>query len=182
MSLLSRFLGKSGPPAPVKPWAGELVDVDAFFARAWADMLARQAHIAKAWGLAGADFSVDQEAGLISFERADGAVFRAPAQMVGAWNPSSESFSWAWGHPSVQPRQRRAAETARWFGERHGLADFTRVKGPASEADAWRYAAVTMQINGMSGVYRAPSSGPMVFLVFHDLALVAGAQSAKAAQ
>jgi hypothetical protein len=77
---------------------------------------------------------------------------------------------------------RRAAERTRWFGERHNLADFTRLKGTATETDAWRYAAVAMKVNGASGVYRAPSSGPMVFMVFHDLTLVAGANLPKAAQ
>lgn len=150
-------------------------------------MVTRQAYWAETWGLAGASFAVDQEAGLIEFERIDGALVRAPVQMVGAWNPSTQIFSWAWGHPSVQPRMRRAAERARWFGERHELSDFVRVQGPASETDAWRYAALTMHLNGASGVYRAPSEGPsgpgpMVFMVFQDPALVAGSQWREAAE
>jgi hypothetical protein len=174
-------------PAAIEPWAGEDVDIDVLFAAAWSDMVARQAYWAKVWGLSGASFAVDQEAGLIEFERSDGAIVRAPVQCVGAWNPAAEIFSWAWGHPSVQPRMRRAAERARWFGERHGLTDFIRLQVPAQETDAWRYAAVTMRLNGASGVYRAPSEGPlgpgpMVFMIFQDPSLVAGTQWQEAAE
>jgi hypothetical protein len=180
-----RLFGARAGPNPAMPlpvWDGQDLALDVFFPAAWAQLHARQARLAKAWGLAGSGFALDQDAGLLEFERKDGSILRGTAQVVGSWNPESEVFSWAWGHPSVQPRMRRAAERARWFGERHGLPEYTNLKGPATESEAWRYAAVTMVLNGAEGVYRAPSEGPFVFLVFSDLALVAGDERPKAAQ
>lgn len=179
-----KFLRPKGKPlAPPQAWSGEAVDVDLLFAEAWAELHERQDYLARTWALAGAAFAVDQDAGLIEFERKDGAVLRAPVQIIGAWNASSSLFSWAWDHPSVHPRLRRAAERVRWFGERFDLPEFSRLQSQASEHDAWRFAAVAMKLNGASGVYRAPSDGPFVFMIFFDVALVAGAEpKAKAAE
>jgi hypothetical protein len=187
MASLKSILSKVGrrpppPPASLEPWSGELVDVDVFFAQAWAELHARQDHLARKWGLAGASFAVDQDAGLIEFERRDSAVLRAHVQIIGAWNPDTEMFSWAWDHPSVHPRLRRAAERTRWFGERHQLPEMARLQAHASEADAWRFTAVAMKLNGAAGAYRAPSDGPFVFMTFSDVALVAGDDLPQAAE
>ena len=143
-------------------------------AEAWSELHARQDYLAQQWGLSGAAFAVDQDAGLIEFERRDGAILRAPVQIIGSWNPATSMFSWAWGHPSVHPRLRRAAERVRWFGERHELPEFYRLQTHASQSDAWRFTAVAMRLSSASGAYRAPSDGPFVFMTFSDVAMVAG--------
>lgn len=144
--VLNRFFRRQTPPAVSEPWSGEQVDVDVYFAQAWAELHARQEYLAREWSLSGAAFSVDQDAGLIEFERKDGSLLRAPVQIIGAWNPDSEVFSWAWGHPSVHPRLRRSAERARWFGERHELPEFSQLQTHADQTDAWRFTAVAMRL------------------------------------
>jgi hypothetical protein len=150
------------------PWGGERVDVDIFYAQAWFELKQRQDALTERLKLANADWQVDQERGLIEFSRVDGALVRAPVQIIGSWNPNNETFSWGWDHPSVHPRLRLDAERTRWFGDAHALDDLTRHKVPANAAEAWRLAAVAMKVNAALGVYRAPTDGPTVFLTIGD--------------
>lgn len=150
------------------PWEGQRVDVDRFWAEAWADLRFRQEHLAKRLKLAAADWSVDQQAGLIHFERRDGAVLSAPVQIIGAWNPKSEIFTWGWDHPSVQPRLRADAERTRWFGEKHGLEELTMRQIKCNEAEAWRLTSVAVKVNAAGGAYRGPTDGPVVFMTLGE--------------
>ncbi|MGE3251000.1 MAG: DUF6882 domain-containing protein [Hyphomonadaceae bacterium] len=151
------------------PWGGEPVDIDRFWADAWRDLKRRQQALTREWGLAGAQWSVDQAAGLIHFERNDGALLVAPVQIVGAWNPNTHAFIWGWDHPSVQTRLRADAERTRWFGEKHGLAELTQPALFVPEQEAWRMAAVAMKVNGAAGIYRGPTDGPVVFMTMRDV-------------
>ncbi len=159
--------------APAAPWNGEFVDVDRYWAAAWDYMQRRQRLLAERHRLTEAQWSVDQGAGLIFFQRADGALLRASVQIVGAWNPQNAVFLWGWAHPSVSVRMRADAERTRWFGDKHDMAELTTRSLKVSEADAWRLAAVAMLVNGASGAYRGPTEGPVVFMTMGPLAEVA---------
>ncbi|MGE0830009.1 MAG: DUF6882 domain-containing protein [Hyphomonadaceae bacterium] len=151
------------------PWQGESVDVDRFWADAWRELKARQLSLARGMKLAAAQWSVDQETGLIHFDRADGAQLSAYVQIVGAWNPQSHVFAWGWDHPSVRTRLRADAERTRWFGEKHDLPELTQQTLVVSEQEAWRLSAVAMKVNAAAGVYRGPTDGPVVFMTMRDL-------------
>jgi hypothetical protein len=164
--LLARVRSQSRALAP---WQGEVVDVDRFWADAWREMTIRQQKLARRLMLAHAHWSVDQEQGLIHFERQDGATLSAPVQIIGAWNPETHAFTWAWDHPSVQTRLRADAERTRWFGEKHGLPELTDRSLVVTEQEAWRLTAVAMKVNAAQGVYRGPTDGPIVFMTLRDL-------------
>ena len=68
----------AAPSRALVPWRGERVDVDRFWAEAWVDLDRRQKTIARKLKIGKADWSVNQEAGLIQFERADGRMVIAP--------------------------------------------------------------------------------------------------------
>lgn len=171
MSPLQRLFAKrdAQDAAAPAPWNGEIVDVDAYWAEAWRALHARQTMLGHDMKLAGATWAVDQERGLIRFERFDGVKLAAPVQIIGSWNPATSAFSWGWDHPSVQTRLRAAAERTRWFGEKHALAELTAPQVTISELEAWRFAAIAMRINAAGGVYRGPTDGPTVFMTFGDL-------------
>ena len=97
------------------PWGGEQVDVDRFWAESWIDLLNRQRWLSKKLKLETAPWQVDQNSGLIQFERKDGALVTAPVQIIGAWNPRTHIFRWGWDHPMVVQRLRNDAERTRWF-------------------------------------------------------------------
>jgi hypothetical protein len=161
--------GRKRAVVQVQPWEGQEVDVDRFWAEAWAELNHRQQDLARNLKLADARWTVDQNAGLIHFDRADGATVTAPVQIIGSWNPNNETFTWGWDHPSVQTRLRANAERTRWFGEKNKLQELTKPSLRASEADAWRLTAVAMKVNGAKGVYRGPTEGPVVFMTLGEL-------------
>ncbi len=169
MQWLQLLVGQGSQSRALVPWGGESVDPDRFWAEAWRDLQRGQRKLARDLKLAGAHWHVDQDAGLIQFERADGALLAAPVQIVAAWNPHTHAFTWAWDHPSVQTRLRADAERTRWFGEKHGLCELTQPVVTLSEQEAWRMSAVAMKVNGAAGVYRGPTEGPHVFMTMRDV-------------
>lgn len=166
MSWVDRVLkAKPGRCRALAPWSGERVaDVDRFWAESWIDLLNRQTALVRKLKIGAAPWTVNQEQGLIEFERKDGVLVTAPVQIIGAWNPRHSTFTWGWGHPSVQTRLRADAERTRWFGDKHDLAELTEPIVRMSEAEAWRLAAVAMKVNAAHGVYRGPTDGPVVFM------------------
>jgi len=156
------------PSQELAPWGGEDVDVDRFWAESWVDLLNRQRWLARKLKLDAAPWQVDQNAGIIQFERKDGAIVTAPIQIIGAWNPRTLMFRWAWDHPMVAQRLKNDAERTRWFGERHGLEELTTRALRLEEQGAWQMTAVAMKVNGAYGVYRAPSEGPVIFMTLGE--------------
>ncbi len=154
----------AAPSQALVPWGGEEVDVDRFCAESWVDLLNRQRWLSKKLKLETAPWQVDQNAGIIQFERKDGAVVTAPVQIIGAWNPRTSIFRWAWDHPMVAQRLRNDAERTRWFGDKHGLEELTVKSLKMDEQEAWRLTALAMKVNGSHGVYRAPTEGPVIFM------------------
>ena len=152
------------PSRELVPWRGERVDVDQYWAEAWNDMRRQQGRLARRMKIGTADWVVDQDSGLIQFERKDGRLVIAPVQIIGSWNPRSTQFTWGWDHPSVHTRLRADAERTRWFGEKHDLPELTERQLRISEEEAWRLTSVAMKVNASASVYRGPTEGPVVFM------------------
>jgi hypothetical protein len=163
------FAKRPGPKAVPNPWDGQRVDIDRFWAEAWAELSLGQQILARRLKLSDARWTVDQNTGLIQFDRRDGALISAPVQIIGSWNPRSEMFTWGWDHPSVKLRLRASAERTRWFGDKHGLEELTAPNLRVSEAEAWRLTAVARKVNAAVGAYRAPTEGPVIFMTIGDL-------------
>ncbi len=155
--------------ALARPWGGEEVNVDTYWAQAWVDLAWRQSRLARDFKLAASQWTVDQDQGIIRFDRTDGALVTAPIQIVGSWNPKNEIFTWGWDHPSVQTRLRGDAERTRWFGDKHNVAELTDRTVRCTEAEAWRMTAVAAKVNAASGAYRGPTEGPVVFMTLGEL-------------
>lgn len=155
-----------------EPWSGQAVDIDMFWAEAWSELQARQAYLAGACRLAGAEWRVDQAQGLITFVRPEGSRARASVQILGSWSPRTHLFAWAWDHPSVHTRLRAFAERTRWFGEKHELLELTAPRLTLSEVEVWRLSAVALKVNAARAAYRGPADedgGPVVFMAIGDL-------------
>jgi hypothetical protein len=156
--------GPARPGRALAPWGGEHVDVDRYWAEAWVDLHRRQTLLANKLKIGKANWTVNQEAGLIEFDRQDGKLVTAPVQIIGSWNPRTTAFTWGWDHPSVQTRLRADAERTRWFGDKHDLPELTERSLKISEQEAWRLTAVAMKVNAAAGAYRGPTDGPVVFM------------------
>ena len=154
------------PSRALVPWGGERVDVDRYWAEAWADFQRRQKAVARKLKIGKADWTVNQESGLIEFERQDGRLVIAPVQIIGAWNPRNSHFTWAWDHPSVHTRLRADAERTRWFGEKHDLPELTARSLKMNEEDAWKLTSVALKVNAAAGAFSGITEGPVVFMTF----------------
>src|SRR5262249_55306914 len=145
-------------------WDGQVVDIDRFWAESWIDLINRQSWMAKRLKIAEAPWLVDQAAGLIQFDRKDGAIVRAPVQIIGAWNPKTTIFRWGWAHRMVEARLRRGAERTGWFGDKHEVAELTEKSLKMSEREVWQMTALALKVNAAHGVYRGPTEGPVIFM------------------
>ncbi len=154
------------PSRALVPWRGERVDVDRFWAEAWVDLDRRQKAVARKLKIGKAEWSVNQDAGLIQFDRPDGRTVIAPVQIIGSWNPRNSNFTWAWDHPSVHTRLRADAERTRWFGEKHDVPELMERTLRMSEQDAWKMTSVAMKVNAAVGAYSGITEGPIVFMTF----------------
>jgi hypothetical protein len=98
---------------------------DTLLAQAIEDLrLKTEAHDAL-WGLAQADWSVDQNQGEIIFSGTDGIIARAPVQIVGTYSSKDGTWLWGWDHPSVVPALQKHAKHARRYGKQYGITRLT---------------------------------------------------------
>lgn len=77
---------------------------DLSFARAMEDLKAKSAAHAAAWGLDGASWAADLEAGTITFTNKQGWKIVAPVQVIGTFNTRDSTWLWAGTIPRSSPR------------------------------------------------------------------------------
>lgn len=111
-------------------------------------------------------WSVDQGAGTIQFQFADGRTATAPAQFIGSINTKDGTWLWAWENPSITEPLRQHALAVRAYGKEHGHELLTTRKFPCDEELAWRLTALAAKLNNAQGAYRAPAGTALLFLTF----------------
>jgi hypothetical protein len=116
------------------------------------------------------DWSVDLEAGMITFTSATKMV-SAPVQVIGTYNTRDGTFLWGWDHPSVPEPRRSDARLARQFGQLQDLPLFTTRMVECTEEQAWRFTAVALYLSGAQGAYRGPAGTTMVFMTFGEMTI-----------
>jgi hypothetical protein len=116
------------------------------------------------------DWSVDLEAGVITFTSATRRV-SAPVQVIGTYNTLNGTFLWGWDHPSVPEPRRADARLARQFGQLQNLPLFTTRMIECTEEQAWSFTSVALYLSGAQGAYRGPSGTTMVFMTFGEMTI-----------
>lgn len=119
-------------------------------------------------------WSVNQEAGTIQFQFADGRTATALAQFIGSINTKNGTWLWAWDNPSITEPLRQHALAVRAFGEAQHHELLTTRKFPCDEELAWRLTALAAKLNNAQGAYRAPAGAALLFLTFGNVTLHAG--------
>jgi len=127
----------------------------------------------KTWGIGSAEtWSVDQDAGEISWLFADGRRAVAAVQIIGTYNPGDNTFMWGWGHPSVNQALQTHARLVREFGEENSIPRLVTQKVVISgEAEAWEFVAIANRLAESNGGYRGDAGGPIVFMTFGEITL-----------
>jgi hypothetical protein len=89
------------------------------------------------------------------------------AQFVGAFDPASKQWRWAWADPAIPKHLLLPANHAKAFGETNGLSELTTATIPADETTAWRWAALAARLADWPGIYACPlPTGVTVFVAF----------------
>lgn len=130
--------------------------------------LKTEAH--KAWGLGTFDrWNIDQDVGDLVFSNADGTTAVAPAQIIGSFSTSDNSWLWAWDNPSIDDDLKFHALKLKEYGEKHGIEKLTTQKWTGTEDDAWAMAALAVKLCDAQGAYRGPAGPSYVFLTFGEV-------------
>lgn len=117
------------------------------------------------------NWSVDQEAGTITFSFADGTVAEASVQIIGTYNTQDGTFLWGWDHPSILEPLRAHAELAKQWGETNHAEQFISRKVRCAENDAWAFTAVAARLGNANGAYRGPAGTTLVYMTFGEIRL-----------
>jgi hypothetical protein len=124
----------------------------------------------KAWGLGTFDrWDIDQEVGDLVFSNADGTTVVAPAQIIGSFNTSDNSWLWAWDNSSIVDKLKLHALQVKQYGEQNHIEKLTSRKWTGTEEDAWAMAALAAKLCNAQGVYRGNSGRTFVFMTFGEV-------------
>ena len=124
-----------------------------------------------AWKLGEADWSVDQDEGVIVFSRPDGIQAVCPVQIIGTYNTDDGTWLWGWDHPSVVPDLQEHARLVQAYGRKHGISRLTTQKLSCTEDEAWEFTALACKLCNAQGAYRGPAEPTLVFMTFGDVKL-----------
>ncbi|HEY6815871.1 MAG TPA: hypothetical protein VI168_10065 [Croceibacterium sp.] len=169
--MASPVLAQDGPSGEPAVESDANSEVDLAIERAMQTLQAQTEASDALWGMAGAEWSVDLETGIIEFQNDKGWTISAPVQVVGTYDTLDSTFLWGWDHPSVSPGQAESARMVREFGERNGLEVLTTRMVEVSEDDAWVFTALANHLAGGQGGYRGPSGTTLVFMTFGNVTI-----------
>lgn len=113
-----------------------------------------------------AKWGLDQDTGLLRFDRPSGICITAPAQIIGTYNTVDGTWLWAWDHPSVDRALRRDAEVVLEYGEKHEIEALRTRKLACTEADCWEFTALACKLCNAQAAYRGPMGNTLIFITF----------------
>lgn len=127
------------------------------------------------WNLEQADWSIDQDRGVVEFLSADETTAVCPVQIIGTYNQNESTWLWGWEHPSVDAKLTQHAEFLRKFGEANSIEELTTRQLCISEEKCWEFAALACNLNEAQGAYRGPAGSTLIFMTFGEPTLSSGA-------
>jgi hypothetical protein len=116
-------------------------------------------------------WSFAQDTGELVFTFPD-TIVRAPAQIIGSFDSSAETWMWGWANSSVAPALTRDSTRVRQYGEQTQIRRLTMPTWSATEMDGWHMAALANRLCKSNGAYRAPAGTTFVFFTFGTVQLV----------
>ncbi|WP_328719531.1 hypothetical protein OHT52_08570 [Streptomyces sp. NBC_00247] len=124
------------------------------------------------WGLGSADrWDLDQTTGTITWTFPDKTA-TAPAQILGSFSSTSNSWLWAWANPSILPGMSRDARGFQDWAEANGHPGLAQPKIEADATVAATLAALAVRVTEATGYYRSQGSSSLV-MTFGPVTLTA---------
>jgi hypothetical protein len=132
------------------------------------------------WNMGKAErWDADQENGILRWTFGDGTMVEAKYQVVGTYNPETETFHWSWDDRTVPKRLTIDASNVKSLGESHKIAALTTAKLTFAEEEAWELAALTVKLNDRKGLYRGKRGPIAVFMSFDDVKILKPQKTAR---
>lgn len=118
------------------------------------------------WGIDKAErWDLNQGVGDLVFTFRDGTV-KAPAQIIGSFDTTTNMWQWAWANPSIAEPLKRDAYRILEYGKQHRIARLTTPEWKAEEMDGWSMAALATTLFKRNGAYRGPAGTLHIFITF----------------
>ena len=117
-----------------------------------------------------ADWSIDQDAGTISFTNHEGGTVAIGAlQIIGTYLQSKRAWQWAWANPSIGSALTRNAQLVRQYGQKHQLGHLINPVLTCDPDAAWELGAIACVLAKDQGVYRGATGDTRVIVNFGTL-------------
>ncbi len=131
----------------------------------------------KKWGIGSANsWAADLAAGTITFHFDDRSI-TGPVHVLGSFAESSSSWLWGWANQALPENVTSASRLVQQRGGEAGLQALAVPKLELAEAIAYGLAALSVDVAGLAGLYRAPTSTGFVYLGFTDFQVTEAAGS-----
>lgn len=134
------------------------------------EVATKHGRAAELWGIGSADrWSADLATGTISFEFPD-RVITGRAELIGSYALDAGTWLWGWANNAVPESVTGASREVQTVAARPGLEllALAKLEIPAEMADD--LANIAVEVAGLDGWYRGPSTTKYVYLGFRDLA------------
>jgi hypothetical protein len=123
------------------------------------------------WGLGTAkQWALDQDDGRIVWSFED-HVASAPAQILGSWNGTVNSFVWAWDNDTIKPALSVTAEEVRAFGAQNGVGALTTSPLSLDEEKVRDLVALAFRVGGCTGLYHPYDGRLATYITFGTVTL-----------
>ena len=127
--------------------------------------LTSAAHTAR-WGLGAADrWALDQSQGQIRWSFPD-RVVSAPAQILGSWNGTVNSFAWSWDNDSIRDELCLTSGLVRTYGVALDVPALTSSPLSLDESQARDLVALAFRLGGCTGLYHPYDGRLASYVVF----------------
>ena len=130
----------------------------------------KQARAAERWGVGSSErWSADLATGTISFEFPD-RLIAGRVELIGSYALAAGTWLWGWANESVPEPVTGASREVAAVAARPGLELLAQAKLEIPVEVADDLANITVELAGLDGWYRGPSTTNYVYLGFRDLA------------
>lgn len=133
------------------------------------ELTSKNAATTEQWNIGHADrWSADLAEGTMRFHFADYSIV-GPVQFLGSYSARSKTWLWGWANSHMPSHVVTASQATKRHGEANGIAALHERKLNLEEpwlADD--LGSITVEIAGLSGMYRGPSEKGYDYLGFSD--------------
>ena len=107
----------------------------------------------------------DQPSGVFTFSKESEQRFFA-FQCIGSFAPEAGTWLWSWANKFTYPEVKKDSFLLKEYGQAHQIEKLTKEHWEAEEVDGWEMLALAHWLLKPIGVYRIPTEGMFIFLIF----------------